>query len=104
MEEAKWYVVHTYSGYENTVCASIEKAVENRGMHDLIQEVNIPMETVTEITDNGPKTVERKVFPGYVPQASSVRATKPSLSPTRRSPLWAWRSTRSWSPMPWATM
>ncbi len=66
MEEAKWYVVHTYSGYENTVAASIEKAVENRGMQDLIQEVNIPMETVTEITDNGPKTVERKVFPGYV--------------------------------------
>lgn len=66
MEDAKWYVVHTYSGYENTVAASIEKAVENRGMHDLIQEVNIPMETVTEITDNGPKTVERKVFPGYV--------------------------------------
>ena len=66
MEEAKWYVVHTYSGYENTVAASIEKAVENRGMGDLIQEINIPMETVTEITDNGPKTVERKVFPGYV--------------------------------------
>ena len=66
MEELKWYVVHTYSGYENTVAASIEKAVENRGMHDLIQEVNIPMETVTEITDNGPKTVERKIFPGYV--------------------------------------
>ena len=59
-------MVHTYSGYENTVCASIEKAVENRGMHDLILETNIPMETVTEITDNGPKTVERKVFPGYV--------------------------------------
>ncbi len=66
MEEAKWYVVHTYSGYENTVAASVEKAVENRGMHELIQEVNIPLETVTEITDNGPKTVERKVFPGYV--------------------------------------
>ena len=66
MEEAKWYVVHTYSGYENTVAASIEKAVENRGMHDLILETSIPMETVTEITDNGPKTVERKVFPGYV--------------------------------------
>jgi len=66
MEEAKWYVVHTYSGYENTVAASIEKAVENRGMRELIQEVNIPMETVTDITDNGPKTVERKVFPGYV--------------------------------------
>lgn len=66
MEEAKWYVVHTYSGYENTVAASISKAVENRGMQDFIQEINIPMETVTEITDNGPKTVERKVFPGYV--------------------------------------
>ncbi len=65
-ENAKWYVVHTYSGYENTVAASIEKAVENRGMHDLITDVNIPMETVTEITDNGTKTVERKVFPGYV--------------------------------------
>lgn len=66
MEELKWYVVHTYSGYENTVAASVEKAVENRGMQDLIKEVNIPMETVTEITDNGPKTMERKVFPGYV--------------------------------------
>lgn len=66
MEDARWYVVHTYSGYENTVAASIEKAVENRGLHDFIQEINIPMETVTEITDNGPKTVERKVFPGYV--------------------------------------
>lgn len=65
-ENAKWYVVHTYSGYENTVSASIEKAVENRGLRDLITDVNIPMETVTEITDNGPKTVERKVFPGYV--------------------------------------
>ena len=65
-DNAKWYVAHTYSGYENTVAASIEKAVENRGLRDLIHEVNIPMETVTEITDNGPKTVERKVFPGYV--------------------------------------
>ena len=65
-DSAKWYVVHTYSGYENTVAAPIEKAVENRGMHELIQEVSIPLETVTEITDNGPKTVERKVFPGYV--------------------------------------
>ncbi len=65
-ETAKWYVVHTYSGYENTVAASIDKAVENRGLRDLITDVNIPLETVTEITDNGPKTVERKVFPGYV--------------------------------------
>ena len=65
-DELKWYVAHTYSGYENTVAASIEKSVENRNMKDLITEVNIPMETVTEITDNGPKTVERTVFPGYV--------------------------------------
>jgi transcriptional antiterminator NusG len=65
-ENAKWYVAHTYSGYENTVKASIEKAIENRNMTDLIHEITIPMETVTEITDNGPKTVERKVFPGYV--------------------------------------
>ena len=65
-EEAKWYVVHTYSGYENTVAAAGMKAAENRRMTDLIKEVNIPMETVTEITDAGEKTVERKVFPGYV--------------------------------------
>ena len=65
-EEAKWYVVHTYSGYENAVSAAIMKAAENRRMTDLIREVNIPMETVTEYTDAGEKTVERKVFPGYV--------------------------------------
>ena len=65
-DNANWYVVHTYSGYENTVKATIEKYVENRSMRDLIHEISIPMETVTEITDNGPKDVERKVFPGYV--------------------------------------
>ena len=65
-DNANWYVVHTYSGYENTVKATIEKYVENRSMQELIHEVNIPLETVTEITDNGPKEVERKVFPGYV--------------------------------------
>jgi transcriptional antiterminator NusG len=65
-ENIKWYVAHTYSGYENTVKASIEKAVENRNMHDLIFEVSIPMETITEITDEGAKTAEHKVFPGYV--------------------------------------
>ena len=52
-EEAKWYVVHTYSGYENAVAAAVMKAAENRRMTDLIQEVNIPMETVTEITESG---------------------------------------------------
>jgi len=65
-ETAKWYVVHTYSGYENTVKATIEKTVETRHLQDLIHIVSIPMETVTELTDNGPKTYERKVFPGYV--------------------------------------
>ena len=65
-ENAKWYVVHTYSGYENAVAAAILKAAENRRMQDLIQDVNIPLETVTEHTDAGEKTYERKVFPGYV--------------------------------------
>ena len=65
-EEALWYVVHTYSGYENAVAAAILKAAENRRMQDLILEVNIPMETVTEMKDNGEKTVERKTYPGYV--------------------------------------
>ena len=65
-EEAKWYVVHTYSGYENAVAAAVMKAAENRRMTDLIREVSIPMEKVTEYTDEGEKTVERKVFPGYV--------------------------------------
>lgn len=65
-ESAQWYVVHTYSGYENTVKASIEKAVENRKMHDLIHEINIPVETVTETVDSKTKTTEHKIFPGYV--------------------------------------
>ena len=65
-EAAKWYVVHTYSGYENTVMMTIEKTVETRQLQDIIHQVSIPMETVTEITDNGPKTYDRKVFPGYV--------------------------------------
>ena len=65
-EEAKWYVVHTYSGYENKVASNLEKMVENRQMQDLIQDVKIPTETVTEIKDNKRKEVERKIFPGYV--------------------------------------
>lgn len=63
---SRWFVVHTYSGYENKVATNIEKIVENRKMHDLIFEVNIPMETVTEIKDEQKREVERKVFPGYV--------------------------------------
>ena len=65
-DNANWYVVHTYSGYENTVKATIEKYVDIRNLQDLIREISIPLETVTEITDNGPKEVTRKVFPGYV--------------------------------------
>ncbi len=66
-ENAKWYVVHTYSGYENTVAASITKAAENRQMQDLIQDVSIPMETVVERGESGEsKEVTRKIFPGYV--------------------------------------
>ncbi len=65
-DAAKWYVVHTYSGYENTVKATIEKTVEIRHLEELIHEISIPVETVTEMTDKGPKEYERKVFPGYV--------------------------------------
>ena len=66
-ESAKWYVIHTYSGYENAVKTSIEKFVNGRNMQDLILRMEIPMETVTEVTDSGAtKEVERKVFPGYV--------------------------------------
>ena len=66
-EDAKWYVIHTYSGYENAVKTSIEKFVAGRGMEDKILRMEVPVETVTEVTDSGAsKQVERKVFPGYV--------------------------------------
>ena len=66
-EAAKWYVVHTHSGYENTVKATIEKTVESRQLQDQILAVSIPLETVTEITESGAsKTYDRKVYPGYV--------------------------------------
>ena len=66
-DSAKWYVIHTYSGYENAVKTSIEKFVTGRGLEDQILRMEIPMETVTEVTDSGAtKEVERKVFPGYV--------------------------------------
>ena len=64
--EAKWYVVHTYSGYENKVASTLETTVENRGMKDLIQEIRVPVEKVTEVRDGKTKEVERKIFPGYV--------------------------------------
>ncbi|MBC8585763.1 transcription termination/antitermination protein NusG [Youxingia wuxianensis] len=65
-DSMKWYVVHTYSGYENKVATNIEKAVENRKLHDLFGEVKVPTQTVTEIKDNKKCEVERKIFPGYV--------------------------------------
>lgn len=65
-EEAKWYVAHTYSGYENKVKANIEKSVENRGIEDLIQKVEVPLEDVVEEKNGEEKVVKRKVFPGYV--------------------------------------
>ena len=66
-EAARWYVVHTYSGSENTVKATIEKTVESRNLQDQILAISIPLETVTEITESGvSKTYDRKVFPGYV--------------------------------------
>ena len=65
-ETPKWYVIHTYSGYEITVASSIEKAVENRGMHDLITDVTIPVEIVREVKNGKTREIERKLFPGYV--------------------------------------
>lgn len=63
---ANWYVIHTYSGYEKKVADTIQKTIENRGLQELILDIRIPMETVTEIRDDGPKEVERKLFPSYV--------------------------------------
>lgn len=64
--DIKWYVVHTYSGYENKVKVNLEKAVENNGMQDLIVDVQIPVEEAVEIKNNKRKTVQRKLLPGYV--------------------------------------
>ncbi len=61
-----WYVVHTYSGYENKVATNIEKIVENRGLENLILAVNVPVEKVIETTEKGEKEIERKLFPSYV--------------------------------------
>ena len=66
MAEARWYVVHTYSGYENKVKANIEKTIENRKLQDQILEVSVPLEDVVEVKNGKEKTVQRKMFPGYV--------------------------------------
>ena len=66
MSEANWYVVHTYSGYENKVKANIEKIIENRKLHDQILEVAVPMQDVVEVKNGVKKKVQKKMFPGYV--------------------------------------
>ena len=66
MAEANWYVVHTYSGYENKVKMDIEKTIENRKLHDQILEVSVPMQDVVELKNGVRKTVAKKMFPGYV--------------------------------------
>ena len=65
-EKPQWYVVHTYSGYENKVKVDIEKTIENRGLQDQILEVSVPLEEVIELKNGTQKLVERKMFPGYV--------------------------------------
>lgn len=64
--EAKWYVIHTYSGYENKVKADLEKTVENRQLEDRILELKVPVEDIVEIKNGKKKVVQRKVFPSYV--------------------------------------
>ena len=65
-EKALWYVVHTYSGYENKVANDLVKTVENNGMGDLIQDVSVPIEEIVEIRNGKPHTIQHKLFPGYV--------------------------------------
>ena len=66
MAEARWYVVHTYSGYENKVKANIEKTIENRHLEDQILEVRVPLQDVVEMKNGKRQTVQKKMFPGYV--------------------------------------
>lgn len=66
MSEASWYVVHTYSGYENKVKANIEKTIENRHLEEQILEVRVPMQDVVEMKDGASRQVQKKMFPGYV--------------------------------------
>ena len=66
MSEARWYVVHTYSGYENKVKANIEKTIENRHLEDQILEVRVPLQDVVEMKNGTAKQVQKKMFPGYV--------------------------------------
>lgn len=66
MAEARWYVAHTYSGYENKVKADLEKTIENRHLENEILEVRVPMQEVVEVKNGSKKTVQKKLFPGYV--------------------------------------
>ena len=66
MAEANWYVVHTYSGYENKVKANIEKTIENRHLEDEILEVRVPLQDVVEMKNGARRVVQKKLFPGYV--------------------------------------
>ena len=66
MSEAHWYVVHTYSGYENKVKVDIEKTIENRNLQDQILEVSVPLESVIELKNGVEKKADKKMFPGYV--------------------------------------
>ncbi len=65
-EEFRWYVVHTYSGYENKVASNLRTTIENRNLHNLFEDVQVPVEKVEEISDGKTKQVDRKLFPGYV--------------------------------------
>lgn len=65
-DRARWYVVHTYSGYENKVKANLEKTIENRGLHELIHDVQVPIEEQVEVKDGKKKLSYKKIFPGYV--------------------------------------
>lgn len=88
MINSRWYVIHTYSGYENKVASNIEKIVENRKMQDEILDVKIPTETVVEVKeDNKTKEVERKLFPGYVMVKLAVRMDDDDL-PVIRDETW----------------
>ena len=84
--DARWYVVHTYSGYENKVKEDLEKTIENRNLQDLILEVKYPTEQVTELKEGSkkPKTVLRKVYPGYVMVKMAVSYTHLTLPTNSR--------------------
>ena len=107
--EALWYVVHTYSGYENKVANDLQTMVENRHLQDLICDIKVPVEMVPEIDKNGKqKMVEHKLFPGYVlvkMVMNDARAAAPASSAPLPSPFpsllkkwrrWAWRRLHRW--------